>query len=156
MISIDYGTSKDIDLWMRLVQKVSDSFPGLGTEEALISHRQIVLDFMRNKEAICAKENGVIVGVLLFSKANSMICFLAVDFEYRRQHIAEKMFSFMLPNMRADKPITVTTYWEGVTEGIAARAFYQKLGFVPGKMTVEFGSEVQEFVLDVRKRSENL
>lgn len=149
MIFIDYGTSKDIDLWMRLVQKVSDSFPGLETEEALISHRQIVLDFMRNKEAICAKENGVIVGVLLFSKANSMICFLAVDFEYRRQHIAEKMFSFMLPNMRADKPITVTTYREGVTEGIAARAFYQKLGFVPGKMTVEFGSEVQEFVLDL-------
>lgn len=151
MISIDFATGKDINLWMRLVQKVSDSFPGLETEKALVSHRQIVLDFVSKQEAIFAKQDDVIVGVLLFSKEKNMICFLAVDFEYRRQHIAEKMFRFMLPNMRADKPITVTTFREGVMEGIAARAFYKKLGFVEGKMTVEFGSEVQEFVLDLKK-----
>ena len=46
---------------------------------------------------------------------------------------------------------TFTAYREGVQEGIAARALYQKLGFVPGKMTVEFGSEVQEFVMEVAK-----
>ena len=56
----------------------------------------------------------------------------------------------MLLQMHGDKPITVTTYRESVPESIAARAFYQKLGFLPGKLTVEFGSVVQEFVLDVR------
>ncbi len=114
MISIDHGSSKDIHSWMRLVRKVSGSFPGLETEEALAEHRRTVLDFMS------------------------------------RQHFAEELFRFMLPPMYADRPITVTTYREGMPEGIAARAFYQKPGFVPGKLTVEFGSEVQELVLDVR------
>lgn len=147
MIFIDYGSVKDIDQWMRLVQEVSGSFPGLETEEALAEHRQTVLDFMDRQEAVCAKQNGEIVGVLLFSKENNMLCFLAVDPIFRRQRIAEKMFRFMLLQMNADKSITVTTYREGVPEGIAARAFYQKLGFVLGKVTVEFGCEVQEFTL---------
>lgn len=150
-IIIDYSSSKDIAPWIRLVQMVSGSFPGLETEEALTEHRKTVLDFMSRHEAICAKENGVIIGVLLFSKVRNILCFLAVAPIFRRQHIAEKMFRFMLPNMSTDKPITVTTYRDGVPEGIAARAFYQRLGFVQGKLTVEFGSEVQEFVLDVEK-----
>lgn len=114
MVSVDHGSSKDVDRWMRLVQEVGGSFPGLEAEEALTEHRQTVLDFMS------------------------------------RQHFAEELFRFMLPQMHADRPITVATYREGVPEGIAARAFYQKLGFVPDKLTVEFGSEVQELVLDVR------
>lgn len=147
MISIDYGSSNDIDRWMRLVQTVSGSFPGLETEAALSEHRQTVLDFMGRQEAVSAKQDGEIVGVLLFSRENNMVCFLAVDPAFRRKHIAEKLFRFVLPQMSQDSPITVTTYREGVPEGIAARAFYQKLGFVPGKLTVEFGSEMQEFVM---------
>ena len=152
MISLDHGRPKDVDRWMHLVQTVSSSFPGLETEEALTEHRQTVLDFMDKQEAICAKQNDEIVGVLLFSRENNILCFLAVDPAYHRQHIAEKMFRFMLPQMNTEKPITVITYREGISEGIAARAFYQKLGFVPGKLTVEFGSEVQEFVLDPKMR----
>ena len=53
--------------------------------------------------------------------------------------------------MTPGKKIIVTTYREGVPEGAAARAFYQKLGFIPGRMTVEFGSEVQEFVMEVAR-----
>lgn len=37
-------------------------------------------------------------------------------------------------------------FYEG-QEGIAARAFYKHLGFVEGKLTEEFGSPIQEFVL---------
>ncbi len=76
-----------------------------------------------------------------------MLCFLAVDKEYRGQHIAEKMFSYMLTFMVPDKDITVTTYRAEVLEGIPARMFYQKMGFAEGKLTEEFGSPVQEFVL---------
>lgn len=147
MISIDYGAAGEIDRWMRLVQTVSAGFPGLETEEALAEHRQTVLEFMDRREAVCARENGELVGVLLFSGENNLLCFLAVDPACRRQHLAEKMVRFMLPHMNADRPVTVTTY----REGAAARAFYQKLGFVPGKLTVEFGSEVQEFVLDAKQ-----
>ena len=141
----------DIDGWMNLVSKVRDSFPGLETKEALDGHKDAVLGFICKESAICARIEDKIVGVLLFSKDNNMLCFLAVDPEYRRQHIAEKMFRFILPRMSAGKPITVITYRDGVPEGVAARAFYQKLGFVPGQMTVEFRSKVQEFVMEVVK-----
>ena len=76
-----------------------------------------------------------------------MLCFLAVDAEFRRQHIAEKMVTQMLTWMDPQKDVVVTTYREGVPEGIAARAFYKRMGFVEGKLTEEFGSPVQEFVL---------
>ena len=53
----------------------------------------------------------------------------------------------MLTLMDAKDDIIVTTYREGVPEGIAARAFYKRLGFIEGKLTEEFGSPVQEFIL---------
>ena len=144
---IQLGTEQDIDHWMNLVEKVRDSFPGLETEEALNEHRNIVLDFMNRNSAICAKEKGKIVGILLFSNENRELCFLAVAAEYRRRHIAEKMLSYMFTKLDSSKDIFVTTYRDGVPEGIAARAFYKRMGFVEGKLTEEFGSPVQEFVL---------
>ena len=76
-----------------------------------------------------------------------MLCFLAVNPEYRRRHIAEKMMTHMLDLLDSNMNVVVTTYREGSPEGIAARAFYKHLGFVEGKLTEEFGSPVQEFVL---------
>lgn len=57
------------------------------------------------------------------------------------------MLSYMFTFLDSEKEIVVTTYRAGVPEGIAARAFYKKIGFVEGKLTEEFGSPVQEFVL---------
>lgn len=102
---------------------------------------------MSTASAICAKTEDQIVGILLFSKEENTLCFLAVDEKYRRQHAAERMVAYMLPCMNPEKKVTVTTYREGVPEGIAARAFYKRLGFVEGELTEEFGSPVQEFVL---------
>ena len=139
--------NQDIDGWMNLVCKVKENFPGLETEEGFIEHRSTVLDFIHKASAICAKSDDKLVGALLFSKENNMLCFLAVDTKYRRQHIAEKMVSYMLKFLDNERAIIVTTYREGVQEGIAARAFYKHLGFVEGKLTKKFGSPVQEFVL---------
>ena len=59
------------------------------------------------------------------------------------------MVSYMLTFMNSHKEIAVTTYRDGVPEGVAARAFYKRLGFVEGKLTEEFGSLVQEFILKI-------
>lgn len=146
-MEIGLGSVCEIEQWMRLVNRVRENFPGLETQEALDAHRDTVLDFMRKKSAIRAKERERIVGALLFSRELHMLCFLAVDAEYRRQHIAEKMVSRMLARMDPGKEVTVTTYREGVPEGEAARAFYKRLGFVAGRLSEAFGSPVQEFVL---------
>ncbi len=144
---IELGTKRNIDRWMALVDEVKGSFPGLETEKAMAEHRKTVLEFMDKGCAICAKTEDRIVGTLLFSRQTNMLCFLAVDSAYRRRHIAEKMFSYMLNFMDAGKDITVITYRADVSGGIPARKFYKKMGFVEGKLTEEFGSPVQEFVL---------
>ncbi len=53
----------------------------------------------------------------------------------------------MIIELAAERDIVVTTYRAGVPEGISARTFYKKMGFTEGKLTEEFGSLVQEFVL---------
>lgn len=146
-MKIERGSKRDIDNWMCLVEKVKDSFPGLETKEDLNEHRNTVLDFMGKSSAICAKNQDEIVGILLFSSENNMLCFLAVDPKYRRQHIAEKMVAYMITEMDTQNDISVTTYRDGVPDGIAARAFYKRIGFIEGKLTEEFGSPVQELIL---------
>ena len=146
-MKIEFGREPDIEMWMNLVNKVKSSFPGLETKAALDEHRQTVLKFMRASSAICAKTEDQIVGVLLFSRDEPMLCFLAVDEQYRRQHIAERMVLHMLSCMNPEKEVIVTTYREEVPEGIAARAFYKRLGFVEGELTEEFGAPVQKFIL---------
>lgn len=123
-MEIELGRECDVDNWMQLVNKVKDSFPGLETKEALEEHRHTVLGFMRKGSAICARVNDQIVGALLFSREDSMLSL-----------------------MNEKRDVVVTTYREGVPEGIAARAFYKRLGFVEGKLTEEFGSPVQELIL---------
>ena len=77
-----------------------------------------------------------------------MCCaFWQLDPAHRRQHIARQMVDFMLTQMDVGKDITVTTYREGDPNGIAARAFYKRLGFCEGRLTEEFGCPVQEFIL---------
>ena len=146
MTNIALAEIRDIDGWMDLVKQVRDSFPGLETREALEEHRKTVLDFMSRDAAICAKREGRVVGALLFSREPAVLCFLAVDDACRRQHIGERMVACMRTFLDPAKEVTVTTYRAGVPEGVAARAFYKRLGFAEGKLTEEFGSPVQEFI----------
>ena len=150
MMEIRFANDGDPAGWMTLVQSVRDAFPGLETPEALAAHRDTVMEFIARREAICAVEKGRVVGALLFSRKENELCFLAVLPEFRRQHIAERMVALTLPELDPERDVTVTTYREGVPEGIAARAFYQRLGFREGALTEEFGSPVQQFVLKHR------
>ena len=153
-MEIRLARPQDIDAWMALVEQVRGQFPGLETDKAMEEHRATVLDFIRQSSAICAEEAGQIAGALLFSRENSMLCFLAVDPSCRRQHIAWKMVHFMLPLMEEGRDITVTTYREEDPNRAAARAFYKRLGFAEGRLTEEFGSPVQEFVLEQTQKIE--
>lgn len=150
-MDIRFGTIKDIDLWMQLVDKVKDIFPGLETKEAIEGHRSTVLEFIDRGEALCAEVDGKIVGILLFSKEWNKLCFLAVDSKYRRQHIAFKLVTNMYSYLDLAKDISLETHVEGVPEGVAARCFYKKLGFIESEIKEEFGSLVQEFVLPKRE-----
>lgn len=147
-MEIRQGTISDIRLWMNLVDKVKDLFPGLETKEAVFEHEKTVLQFMAREEALCAETDGKIVGILLFSKEQNMLCFLAVDEDFRRQHIAYELVNRMYAYLDLSKDITLETHVEGVAQGIPARRFYKSLGFKEGIVKAEFGSQVQEFILE--------
>lgn len=146
-MEIRLGKTNDISNWMELVNDVKQNFPGLETKQAIDEHKNTVLDFMDRESAICAVHDDKIIGILLFSKKEGVLCFLAVDVNFRRQHIAQKMFCYMLNLIEENKDIIVSTYREDSSDGNAARRFYKHLGFVEGKLTEEFGYPVQEFIL---------
>lgn len=146
-MEIGLAQAQDIDAWMTLVEQVRDAFPGLETTEAITEHRETALHFIAQSSAICVIDAKRIVGILLFSKETGELCFLAVDPACRRQHIAQRLVSFMLTQMDANQDITVTTYREDDPDGRAARAFYKHLGFTEGQLTEAFGHPVQELIL---------
>ena len=146
-MEVEYGTLQDLDSWMTLVKAVRWNFPGLETQEALEDHRQTVLRFMGEKRALCVKNTDRIVGVLLLSKKHNMICCLAVAPEYRRNGIASALLEKALAELDRSRDITVTTFREHDEKGTAPRALYKRFGFTEGKLLVEFGYPVQEFVL---------
>ena len=118
---VELAKACDLDGWMRLVEQVRDSFPGLETQEDLEEHRKTVLEFMNRNAAICAKREGRVVGALLFSEEPAVLCFLAVEPAFRRRHTAEKLVSRALSRMDPKRTVTVTTYREGDPAGAAAR-----------------------------------
>lgn len=142
-----YGEVNDLSSWMKLVRSVAWNFPGLETEESLLEHEATVRKFMGKRQAICVKENGEVIAVMLFSRGHNMICCLAVSPEYRRRGLASVLLTEALENLDRTKPVTVSTFCEGDEKGTAPRALYKKFGFVEGEFKEEFGYPNQVFVL---------
>ena len=143
-----FADSSCIHAWMQLVRKVSWNFPGLEAEASIVEHEQTVLKFMGKRQALCVQSRGAIIGALLFSCSRNMICFLAVDPDYRRKGIASKLLSKALNELDRKRDITVSTFRENDEKGKAPRALYKKFGFKEGEKTIEFGYPNQVFVLE--------
>lgn len=146
-MEVEYGVLRDIDSWIRLVKEVRWNFPGLETQAALDQHRQTVLRFMGERRALCVKDSDQILGVLLFSKRQNMICCLAVAPAHRGNGIANALLSQALRELDRSRDITVTTFREDDEKGIAPRALYKRFGFTEGILRMEYGYPLQEFVL---------
>ena len=155
-MKVEFGSTSDIDSWMRLVKKVSWNFPGLETEQSIDEHKIIVLKFMNDKRALCVKNEQDIVGVLLYSRKHNMICCLAVDPAYRKKGIASMLLSEALDKLDRDKDIIVSTFRENDVKGIAPRKLYKKFGFEEGELIEEFGYPNQRFVLHADKSVDNV
>ena len=146
-MKVCFGKPADTDQWMSLVRRVSWNFPGLETERDLEEYRQTVLRFIEKRQALCAKSDGQIQGVLLFSRNRNMICCLAVSPESRRKGIASKLLETALSELDRNRDIAVSTFREGDEKGAAPRSLYRKFGFAEAELTEEFGYPNQVFIL---------
>lgn len=140
---IQYAGKNQLVSWMDLIELVRFDFPGLETEELVEGYRKTVMKNIERKSAVCALDESKVIGVLLFSKNNNMLSFIAVHPEYRRKHIATRMVQKMLINLDCTKDIYVDTYGEGDPQGRAARAFYKQLGFIEGEIVPWKSGEIQ-------------
>lgn len=145
---VQYAVPAQIDGWMALVEPMRSFFPGLETAAALAEYRQTVLRFMEKRQALLVESDGKVAGVMLFSRKRRMICFLAVSPDYRRQGVATAMMDEALSLLGREQPITVTTYRAEDEKGAAARAFYERIGFLPGALIEELGYPNQLYTLD--------
>lgn len=141
-IDICPATPEDVPAWLALADLVSDAFPGLD----MADYTEMLQKNITCKTALCAKCDGTLSGILLFSPNQRMLSFMAVHPEYRRRGIASALIAEMLRRM-PDGDVCVTTFRENDPMGIAPRAVYQKLGFVPEELLIEFDYPVQRFVL---------
>lgn len=145
-----------LESWFHFAEVIRKDFPGMDTEEAMNSYCDTVIEHMKQGSAIYAADGNMITGVLLFSKEENKICCLAVHPGYRRQGIAQQMLRLMMTKLDKTHSVTVETFREGDVKGMAARAFYMALGFVPGEEGFFEGYPVQTFVLGEEKQEEFL
>lgn len=142
-IGITFADPGDIAGWIELVDIVKDHFPGLNKED----YRKTLIECIKNQEALCAKEHGKIIGILLFSIEHSMLAFMAVHPEHRNRGIATGMIKTMISIFPKGKDIWVTTFREGDSKGESARILYLRCGFVPDELVIEMNYPCQKFVL---------
>ncbi|MCE5168364.1 GNAT family N-acetyltransferase [Paenibacillus profundus] len=128
--TIQMATNDDLELWMKLVKFIRTNFPGLETEEQLQGYQKTVEKNIGRRTAICAKQNDIVVGILLFSYNQNCLSCMAVHPAYRKRGIASAMINKMLSLLPDDKDIWVSTFRENDEKGIAPRALYKKFGFV--------------------------
>lgn len=150
-IRVEYATQKNLASWMSFAQVVRWNFPGLETEEQLVEYRNTVIKNIERGSAVCALSGNMVVGILLFSVKHNMLSCMAVHPEFRRQGIATRMMELMLAQLDRSRDITVKTFREDDEKGVAPRALYKSLGFVPGELCVELDYPQQEFVLRGKK-----
>ena len=146
-LKIGFAQQQHLESWMSLAEIVRWNFPGLETDGCLEDYKLEVVKNMERRSAICALDGNIVVGILLFSKKHNMIGCMAVHPEYRRKDIAGRMVRMMLAELDTDRDVIVDTFREEDERGTAPRAFYQKMGFVPGELGMAEGHPVQRFVL---------
>ena len=133
-IRIHCATASDIPAWLTLVLSVAAEFPGFQLEK----YKAALEENIARNSALFAEIDGAMAGVLLFSYEDRELLFLAV----------------LLKLPAGD--VTLTTFCEEDKNGEAARALYQKFGFVPAEICREFDYPAQRFVLPEAKRTAEL
>ncbi len=145
-LRITCATRADIPEWLTVVNTVAADFPGLD----MADYAKTLQKNIDRRTALCAKVDGKMAGILLFSPNHRTLSCMAVHPLYRRRGIASALIADMLRRM-PDGDVNVTTFRENDPKGVAPRAPYQKCGFVPDACLTEFGYPVQRFVLHRRQ-----
>ncbi|MDQ1254164.1 MAG: hypothetical protein QG646_3390 [Euryarchaeota archaeon] len=141
-MKIEFAQSNDIDGWMELLELVKEDFPGLDMNEYKKGLSKRILE----KSALAAKENGILVGALLFSRESRELEFLSAHPQYRRLGTATALIWYMFALFPKGSCFSVITYREDDPKGKAARELYKRIGFMPGELITIFDYPCKKFL----------
>ena len=138
-----YVTKNDISQILSMMELVKDDFAGYKEKEFL----DAVYSAISNDEAIVEEEDGRIVGLLMCSKKEKELSFLAVHPEYRKRGVAKRLIDNMTGWFHAGDTVSVVTFQEEDPKGIPARACYHACGFVDDETLTVFDYPCQKLIL---------
>ena len=142
---IRYVTKDDDSQILSMMELVKDDFAGYKEKEFL----EAVCNAINNDEAVMEEKDGVIVGLLMCSKKEKELSFLAVHPEYRKNGIAKRLIEKMTEWFIVGDIISVVTFQEGDPKGIPARACYHSCGFIDDEKLTVFDYPCQKMILKI-------
>lgn len=140
---IRYVTKNDEIQILSMMELVKDDFAGYKEKEFL----EAMYNAISNEEAILEEKDGRIAGMLMCSKQEKELSFLAVHPEYRKKGIAKRLIEKMTEWFTAGAIISVVTFQDGDPKGIPARACYYACGFVDDEQLTVFDYPCQKLIL---------
>lgn len=140
---IRYAVKSDESQILSMMELVKDDFAGYKEKEFL----EAVHNAVCNEEAIVETEDGRITGLLMCSKKEKELTFLAVHPKYRKRGVAKRLISEMSRWFTAGDIIEVITFQDGDPKGIPARACYHACGFTDDEKLTVFDYPCQKLIL---------
>ena len=140
---IRYVTKGDEDQILSMMELVKDDFAGYKKDEFL----EAVNHSIQDNEAIVEEVEGRIAGLLMCSKNEKELTFLAVHPMYRKRGVAVRLIEKMKEGFHDGDIVSVITFQEGDPKGIPARACYHACGFVDDEKLTVFEYPCQKLIL---------
>ena len=144
-IMIRYVTKNDEGQILSMMELVKDDFAGYKEKEFL----EAVYSAISNDEAIMEEKDGRIAGMLMCSRGEKELSFLAVHPEYRKKGVAKRLIEKMTEWFTVGDIISVVTFQDGDPKGTPARACYHACGFADDEKLTVFEYPCQKMVLRV-------
>lgn len=140
---ITFASDEDIPCWMNLVRLVIDGFPYLQEDE----HIKALKERIRTNQALILKDDGIAVGIMLFSHRTGSIDFMGVHPLYKKMGIPKAFLDKVAGELLKGQEISITTYRKGDKADTGQRKEIMELGFAEAELLVEFGYPTQRFIL---------
>ncbi len=143
-MQVAVACEQDVAAWLDLAAEVEPLFGPMVTDPLF---RQALYRNIGRGSAFCVREgDGLpgtsLLGGLLFSShpPEYRIGWLAVRKDSRRRGVGRQLAEHVLSLVQPPAEVSVVTFVATEPEGMAARSFYESLGFSPAEMTF-FGPE---------------
>lgn len=137
---------EDIPDWMNLLRLVIDGFPCLNESAYAITLKSCIA----KKSAFIMRISDIVTGAMIISYQTGSIDFLGIHPLYRNRGIMSVLLNDAINKLVAHKQIFITTFREGDKADTGYRSLLKELGFVEGKLLVEFGYPTQQMILTIK------